>query len=126
MQLLCRYVHDMPTVLNHNKYTHCNWTNGTCGRVTRLITDPAEPIDDGRGAFRDLRHPPLGCAFMPDNPMWEWDGDSDPFAWSRDEFVLQPVSVRSMLARSCLGLTADVRASGIGQIQMADVEPRGW
>eukprot|EP01047_Picozoa_sp_COSAG01_P001167 COSAG01_NODE_25_length_37050_cov_211.559119_3_plen_177_part_00 len=84
------YVYGMPMVLNSNRATHCNWTNGTCGKCTKLITHESEPPDPGTGAYWDLHHPPFACIFKQDQSMWELDGD-EPFAWKRDELVLQPV-----------------------------------
>jgi hypothetical protein len=48
------YAQGHPMVLNHNRYTHCGWTNGSTGRASNIVLDPREPPDDGEGDFREL------------------------------------------------------------------------
>jgi hypothetical protein len=48
------YAQGLPMVLNHNRYTHCGWTNGSTGRASNIVLDPREPPDDGEGDFREL------------------------------------------------------------------------
>lgn len=57
------YAKDMPMVLNANRYTHYNWTNGTCGRAIKLIPHKNKPPDTGEGEFWDLQRQPIACVF---------------------------------------------------------------
>jgi hypothetical protein len=50
------YAQGLPMVLNHNRYTHCGWTNGSTGRASNIVLDPREPPDDGEGDFRELQY----------------------------------------------------------------------
>jgi hypothetical protein len=50
------YAPGLPMVLNHNRATHCGWTNGTTGRAGNLVLDEREPPDDGTGDFRELQY----------------------------------------------------------------------
>jgi hypothetical protein len=75
----------------NDRATHCNWTNGTCGRAVRLVTHESEPPDSGEGEFWDLQRPPIACVFKPDRPAFTLGADAaEPYAWSKDELVLHP------------------------------------
>jgi hypothetical protein len=75
----------------NNRATHCNWTNGTCGRAVRLVTHESEPPDSGEGEFWDLQRPPIAFVFKPDRPAFALGADAtEPYAWSKDELVLHP------------------------------------
>jgi hypothetical protein len=78
-------------VLNSNRATHCNWTNGTCGRAVKLIAHKSERPDAGEGEFWDLQHPPIACVFKQDQSVFMLGEDAaNPYAWPKDVLVLQP------------------------------------
>jgi hypothetical protein len=78
-------------VLNSNRATHCNWTNGTCGRAVKLIAHKSERPDAGEGEFWDLNHPPIACVFKQDQSVFMLGEDAaNPYAWPKDVLVLQP------------------------------------
>ena len=86
------FVEGMPMVLNNNRATHCNWTNGTCGRAVKLIAHKSERPDAGEGEFWDLQHQPIACVFKQDQAAFTLGADAaEPYAWSKDALVLQPV-----------------------------------
>lgn len=55
------YAPGLPMVLNHNRATHCGWTNGATGRAGNLVLDEREPPDDGTSDFRELQYLVIAC-----------------------------------------------------------------
>ena len=92
------YAPGLPLVTNHNRATHCGWTNGTSGRAGAIVLDPREPEDPDPtnfGGVRKLQYQPLYVGFIPDNPMFEYTSeDSSHTSFANNELVLKPVVAR--------------------------------
>eukprot|EP01047_Picozoa_sp_COSAG01_P032339 COSAG01_NODE_2331_length_7889_cov_49.592940_7_plen_228_part_00 len=64
----------------------------TCGRAVKLIAHKSERPDAGEGEFWDLQHQPIACVFKQDQTAFTLGADAaEPYAWSKDALVLQPV-----------------------------------